>query len=114
MESADDQDAVLQVLYANFGCFALLTAHKLQIFKLFETESRCEQVGHTKSPDGDPTDACRSPVRGKVGRPLYTGRPCPQLPGRKQPYLSWRDARFCSGHAFDVHGRKPRELCSFG
>jgi hypothetical protein len=39
MEPADDQDAVLQVLYANFGCFALLTAHKLQIFKLFETES---------------------------------------------------------------------------
>jgi len=39
MELAGDQDAVLQVLYANFGCFALLTAHKLQIFKLFENES---------------------------------------------------------------------------
>jgi hypothetical protein len=39
MELASDQDAVLQVLYANFGCFALLTARKLQIFKLFETES---------------------------------------------------------------------------
>ena len=38
MESTGDQDAVLQVLYANFGCFALLTAHKLQIFKLFESE----------------------------------------------------------------------------
>src|SRR5207248_682681 len=39
MEPVADQDAVLQVLYANFGCFALLTAHKLRIFKLFETES---------------------------------------------------------------------------
>jgi hypothetical protein len=38
MEPTGDQDAVLQVLYANFGCFALLTAHKLQIFKLFESE----------------------------------------------------------------------------
>jgi hypothetical protein len=26
-------------LYANFGCFALLTARKLQIFKLFESEA---------------------------------------------------------------------------
>src|SRR3954451_9065665 len=39
MEPEGDQDAGLQVLYANFGCFALLTAHKLQIFKLFETEA---------------------------------------------------------------------------
>jgi hypothetical protein len=36
---SDDQDAVLQVLYANFGCFALLTAHKLGIFRLLEVES---------------------------------------------------------------------------
>jgi hypothetical protein len=33
---SEDQDAVLQVLYANFGCFALLTAHKLGIFRLLE------------------------------------------------------------------------------
>jgi hypothetical protein len=39
MEPEGDQDVVLQVLYANFGCFALLTAHKLKIFKLFETET---------------------------------------------------------------------------
>ncbi|MEA2789248.1 MAG: hypothetical protein QOG73_1654 [Acetobacteraceae bacterium] len=39
MEPANDQDSILQILYANFGCFALLTAHKLQIFKLFETEA---------------------------------------------------------------------------
>ncbi|HEV2099112.1 MAG TPA: methyltransferase [Stellaceae bacterium] len=39
MQPTDDQDAILQVLYANFGCFALLTAHNLQIFKLFESES---------------------------------------------------------------------------
>jgi hypothetical protein len=39
MEPAADQDAVPKILYANFGCFALLTAHKLQIFKLFETEA---------------------------------------------------------------------------
>jgi hypothetical protein len=39
MEPVSDQDAVLQVLYANFGCFGPLTAHKLQIFKLFETQS---------------------------------------------------------------------------
>src|SRR5215813_2044044 len=36
---ADNQDAILQVVYANFGCFALLTAHKLQIFQLFEDKS---------------------------------------------------------------------------
>jgi hypothetical protein len=28
----------LQVLYGNFGCFALLTAHKIGIFGLFATE----------------------------------------------------------------------------
>jgi hypothetical protein len=39
MEPAADQNAILKILYANFGCFALLTAHKLQIFKLFETEA---------------------------------------------------------------------------
>jgi hypothetical protein len=39
MAPAADQDAILEILYANFGCFALLTAHKLQIFKLFETEA---------------------------------------------------------------------------
>lgn len=38
MHPTDDQDAILQVLYANFGCFALLTAHQLQVFKLFENE----------------------------------------------------------------------------
>jgi hypothetical protein len=39
MQPVSDQDAVLQILYANFGCFALLTAHKLQIFKAFESQS---------------------------------------------------------------------------
>jgi hypothetical protein len=29
--NASSQDAVLQVLYGNFGCFALLTAHTLKI-----------------------------------------------------------------------------------
>jgi hypothetical protein len=37
--AAGDQDAVLQVLYGNFGCFALLTAHRLQIFKLLEVKA---------------------------------------------------------------------------
>jgi hypothetical protein len=32
-------DAVLEILYSNFGCFALLTAHKLQMFGLFESGS---------------------------------------------------------------------------
>jgi hypothetical protein len=39
MEPANDQDKILQISYGNFGCFALLTAHKLQIFRLFETEA---------------------------------------------------------------------------
>jgi O-methyltransferase domain/Dimerisation domain len=34
--SPSDEDAILEILYANFSCFALLTAHKLQIFGLFE------------------------------------------------------------------------------
>jgi O-methyltransferase domain/Dimerisation domain len=38
--SLSDDDSVLKVLYANFGCFALLTAHKLKIFSLFETSPR--------------------------------------------------------------------------
>ena len=32
-------DAVLEILYSNFGCFALLTAHKLQMFGLFKSGS---------------------------------------------------------------------------
>jgi hypothetical protein len=37
--SPRDEESVLEILYANFGCFALLTAHKLKIFALFEAES---------------------------------------------------------------------------
>jgi hypothetical protein len=33
-----DNDAVLGILYANFGCFALLTGHKLGVFELLATE----------------------------------------------------------------------------
>lgn len=33
-----DNDAVLGILYANFGCFALLTAHKLGVFGLLAAE----------------------------------------------------------------------------
>ena len=37
IQSADN-DAVLGILYANFGCFALLTGHKLGVFELLATE----------------------------------------------------------------------------
>jgi O-methyltransferase domain len=37
--SPRDEESVLEILYANFGCFALLTAHKLKIFGLFEADS---------------------------------------------------------------------------
>jgi hypothetical protein len=34
--ASHDEDSILEILYANFGCFALLTAHKLQLFRVFE------------------------------------------------------------------------------
>jgi hypothetical protein len=34
--TSGDEESILEILYANFGCFALLTAHKLQLFTAFE------------------------------------------------------------------------------
>lgn len=38
MEAGREQDAILQGLYSVFSCFALLMAHRLRIFGLFEEE----------------------------------------------------------------------------
>jgi hypothetical protein len=37
--ASSDEESILEILYANFGCFALLTAHKLQLFRAFEAEA---------------------------------------------------------------------------
>jgi hypothetical protein len=34
--ASGDEESILEILYGNFGCFALLTAHKLQFFGAFE------------------------------------------------------------------------------